>query len=162
MAQCRLGAGPNFFIKGGKKMTVNEIRNNIIYNENLIEQFHAKKRAIEAQIGELEQLRGKFTTLQNNFGAKQERRQQGLLRFSHTIVSNKIFSNYLNGMTSLLSGCQFNDAYDGLTTAKQKINEKLNELLQNLYDCEGRIRYRENRKIYWQEQLRLFLAEVDS
>ena len=162
MAQYHLGAGPNFYIKGGEKMTVNEIRNNIIYNENLIEQYYAEKRSIEAQIDELEQLRGKFTTLQNNFGAKQESRQQGILRFTHTIVSNKIFSNYLNGMTSLLSGHQFNDAYDGLTTAKQKINTKINELLQNLYDCEGRITYRENRRVYWQEQLRLALAEVDS
>lgn len=143
-------------------MTVNEIRNNIIYNENLIDQFYAEKRRIETQIDELEQLRGKFTTLQNNFGAKQESRQQGLLRFSHAIVSNKIFSNYFNGMTSLLGGHQFNDAYNGLTTAKQKINNKLQELLENLSDCEGRITYRENRKIYWQEQLRLALAEVES
>lgn len=143
-------------------MTVNEIRNNIIYNENLINQFYAEKRTIETQINELEQLRGKFTTLQNNFGTKQESRQQGLLRFSQVIVSNKIFSNYLEGMTSLLCGRQFNDAYNGLTTAKQKINTKLNELLQNLYDCEGRITYRENRRVYWQEQLRLALAEVDS
>ena len=143
-------------------MTVNEIRNNIIYNENLINQFYAEKRTIETQINELEQLRGKFTTLQNNFGTKQESRQQGLLRFSQVIVSNKIFSNYLKGMTSLLCGRQFNDAYNGLTTAKQKINTKLNELIQNLYDCEERISYRENRKIYWQEQLRLALAEVDS
>lgn len=162
MAQYHLGTGPNFYIKGGEKMTVNEIRNNIIYNENLIEQFYAEKRAIESQIDELEQLRDKFTTLQNNFGAKQESRQQGLLRFSHAIVSNKIFSNYLNGMTSLLGGQQFNDAYDGLTTAKQKINTKLNELLQNFNDCEGRISYRENRKIYWQEQLKLALVEVNS
>lgn len=135
-------------------MTVNEIRNNIIYNENLIEQFYAEKRTIEAQIDELEQLRGKFTTLQNNFGAQQESKQQDLLRFTHTIVSNKIFSNYFSGMTSLLSGHQFNDAYDGLTMAKQKINAKINDLRQNLYDCEARITYRENRRVYWQEQLR--------
>ena len=83
------------------------------------------KKTIEVQISELEQLRGKFTTLQNNFGAKQESRQQGLLRFSHTIVSNKIFSNYLNGMTSLLSGCQYNDVYDGLTTAKQALSHEI-------------------------------------
>lgn len=49
------------------------------------------KKTIEVQISELEQLRGKFTTLQNNFGAKQESRLQGLLRVSHTKVSNKIF-----------------------------------------------------------------------
>lgn len=42
MAQRHLGAGPNFLIKGGK-MTVNEIRSNIIYNENLIEMFYAEK-----------------------------------------------------------------------------------------------------------------------
>lgn len=157
-----IDAGLSFHIKGGDKMTVDSIRNNIIYNENLVDQFYAEKKSIEAQIDELEQLRGKFTTLQNSFVAKQESRKQGLLRFSHANVSNKIFSNYLSGMTSLLGGRQFNDAYDGLTTAKQKINAKQNELLQNLNDCEGRIIYRENRKVYWQEQLRLALAEVDS
>lgn len=162
MAQCLAGCWAIFRIKGGEKMTVSEIRTNIIYNENLIEQYYAEKKTTEAQIIELEQLRGKFTTLQNNFGAKQESRQHVLSRFSRTIVSNNIFTNYLNGMTSLLEGRQFNDAYDGLTTAKQKINAKLNELLQDLDDCEARITYRENRKVYWQEQLRLALAEVDS
>lgn len=142
-------------------MTVNEIQNNIIYNENLIYQFNYEKREIEAQINELEQLREKFSTLQTNFGAKQEDRKRGLQHFSVSAISNKIFSSYFNGMTSLLNGYQFNDAYEGLSTAKQRINIKLNELIQNLSDCEDKITYRENRKIYWQEQLRVALTKVE-
>ncbi|MEE0931023.1 MAG: hypothetical protein UIM53_08485 [Acutalibacteraceae bacterium] len=141
-------------------MTISEIQSNINYNEGLIEQFYTEKRTLETQIDELEQLREKFTTLQNNFGSKQESRQQGLAKFTHTNINNKIFSNYFNGMTSLLSGRQFNDAYEGLSTAKQTINTKLQELMQNLTECEGNITYRENRKAYWQEQLRLASTEV--
>lgn len=140
-------------------MTVNDIRNNIIYNENLIDQFYSEKVDIESKIDELERLRGKFTVLQNNFGAKQDRRLQGLSRFSQMTISNKIVPTYLSGMSALLNGAQYQDAYHGLSAAKGKVNSKIQELLQQLHDCEGRISYREGRKSYWQEQLRLALAK---
>ncbi len=140
-------------------MTANEIRDNIRYNENLIDQFYAEKAEIEKKIEELELLRAKFTTLQDNFGSKQERRKQGLSVFAQTTISNKIVPGYLNGMSALLNGAEFNNAFQGLSTAKGKINGKIQELLQELHDCEGRIEYRTDRKLYWQEQLRLALAK---
>ncbi len=140
-------------------MTANEIRNNIRYNENLIDQFYAEKAEIEKKIEELECLRAKFTTLQDHFGSKQEQRKQGLARFSQTTISNKIVPVYLEGMRGLLTGAEFNNAFQGLSTAKGKINQKIQELLQELHNCESSIDYRTGRKLYWQEQLRLALAK---
>lgn len=142
-------------------MTVAEIRNNIIYNENLINQLYDEKRLIEQKIDELEKLREKFSVLQNNFESKQNTRIQGLSRFTRIIVNNKIFSSYHSGMSSLLKGHQFNQTYDGLTLAKQKINKELNGLIQDLENCEESISYRKYRKAYWQEQLRIALSEVE-
>ncbi len=136
-------------------MTVNEIRNNIRNNENLIEKVHSEKVSIENMISELEQLRTKFDILQTDFGSKQDSRQQGLSMFKQISIGNKIFSAYLSGMTDLLNGTEFNNAYDGLTVAKGKITTKIQELFQELSDCEGRIIYYQNRKNYWEEQLRL-------
>ncbi len=140
-------------------MTANEIRNNIRYNENLIDQFYAEKAEIEKKIEELECLRTKFTTLQDNFGSKQEHRKQGLARFSQTTISNKIVAGYAAGMNELLNGTQFNNAFNGLSTARSTITAKIQELIQELHACEGRIEYRNGRKLYWQEQLRLALAK---
>lgn len=111
-------------------MTPDQIRDNIRYNENLIDQFYSEKTSIEEKIEELEQLRGKFSTLQNSFRSKQDNRQQGLSRFSQVSLNNKIFTSYLSGMTDLLNGAQFKNAFDGLTTAKRKISSKIQELLQ--------------------------------
>lgn len=142
-------------------MNVNEIKSNIRYNENLIDQFYSEKLSIEKKIEELEQLRNKFGTLQSNFAAKQDKRQQGIAGFCKTSVNNKIYSSYLSGMTELLKGKEFNSAYEGLTTAKEKINVKLKKLLNDLYECENKISYRQGRKIYWQDQLRFALVKEE-
>lgn len=136
-----------------------EIRNNIRYNENLIDQYYSEKAGIVTKIEELEQLQKRFTTFQNEFCEIQDHRQLGLTKFSQTTISNKIIPSYISGMNALLRGAEFNNAYHGLTAAKSKVESKRQELLQELRDCEGRISYRESRKLYWQEQLRYALME---
>ena len=143
-------------------MTVSEIRNNIYYNENLIDQYRAEKRDLDNKIEELECLRNQITSFQDEFAAKQDNRKRGLTFFAKKQIQNKIYSNYYSGMEALLSGTEFVNAHDGLTTAKGIIFGKIQELQQTLSECEGNISYREGRKRYWQEQLRLALAEEGS
>ncbi len=140
-------------------MTVYEIRSNIRYNEDLLDQFYAEKAEIEKKIDELERLSGKFDVLQNNFSQKQTRRLQGLSQFSQSTISNRIVPIYRDGMGELLNGAQYHTALNGLSTAKSRIGSKKQELLEELSDCEGRISYRNDRKMYWQEQLRIALAQ---
>ena len=49
-------------------MTSDEIRSNIRYNENLIDQYIREKSGLEKQVEELEALRSKYSSLQSRFG----------------------------------------------------------------------------------------------
>lgn len=142
-------------------MTSSEIRNNIRYNENLINQYNAEKCNINNKLDELECLRNKFSTLQNDFGNRQYRRQQSLSVYSSKKLQNKIFGSYCIGMSSLLKGVEFNNTYEGLSFAKQKINKKMQELLNNLSNCESKIANAVSQKEYWKAQLVIAEAKED-
>lgn len=140
-------------------MTVYEIRSNIIYNENLIEQFTNEKQDLENQICELEMLGAKYSGLQSEFGDRQQQRRNKLSLFLASGLQNKIVQRYYNGMNGFLGNADFNNAYDGLSEAKRIINQKISQLDQQLDDCEGRISYRRNRRDYWRSQLSVALLE---
>lgn len=142
-------------------MTSSEIRNNIQYNENLINQYNAEKRNINNKLDELECLRDKFSTLQNDFGNRQFRRQQNLSIYSSKRLQNKIFASYCTGMGSLLRGTEFNNAYEGLSYAKQKINVKIQELIGDLSSCERKIANANAQKEYWKAQLIIAESEEE-
>jgi peptidoglycan hydrolase CwlO-like protein len=134
-------------------MTVSEIYGNIRYNENLIDQYQAERRGLEAQIGELEALRNKFASLQERFGERQNSRRSNLQRFTNSGIHNQIIGRYFSGMSGLLSGWEFQNAYNGLDDAKYKINQKIRELDNKIDACEDNIRYRNQRRNYWLQQL---------
>ncbi len=134
-------------------MTSSEIRNNIRYNENLINQYNTEKRNINNKLDELECLRDKFSALQNDFGNRQFKRQQSLSIYSSKRLQNKIFGSYCTGMGSLLKGVEFNNTYEGLSFAKQKINNKMQELLGKLSNCESKIANAISQNEYWKAQL---------
>ena len=140
-------------------MTVEEIKTNIRYNENLVDEYFIKKKKIESDIFDLEKLRDKFGSLQSNFCERQQKRQLGLAKFTAINVKNKVFNTYYNGMKDLLNGYQFNNANDGLTIAKDKINKQIYRLFDELEECENTIRYRQGRIYYWNNELRKALAE---
>lgn len=142
-------------------MTVSEIRSNIRYNENLIEEFSKEKQNIENQINELEKLNEKYEGLRSKFGARQQQRQNKLSLFLSSNLQNSILEKYYNGMNALLVGKEFNNAYDGLAEAKQKIRKKINQLDQQRDDCIDKLTYRKGRLVYWKARLRDALAEAD-
>lgn len=140
-------------------MTIEEIRSNIRYNENLIAQYSQEKRDLENQISELEALSAKYSGLQSRFGDRQQQRQNRLSFFLSSCLQNQILKRYYNGMNGLLGGSDFNNAYDGLSEAKRKINQKINQLDDRLDDCKERIAYRRRRCDYWKSQLATAMAE---
>ena len=140
-------------------MNSGTIRSNIRYNEDLLDEYSAERKAITEAITELEALKQKYSTLQDKFGERQEKRKASLLAFSETAVSNKITSSYYTGMNDMLTDSTFVNSYDGLSAAKQKIDAKIQERQQALDDCEANIAYRNERVSYWETQLRLCLAE---
>ncbi len=141
-------------------MTIEEVRSNIRYNEDLIDQFTAEKNGLYNQIEELEALGGKFTNLQTKFGDMQSARQQKLRSFA--TISNKIFSSYLAGMRDLLSNTEFQNTYDGLSTARGKVRAKIEEIARQISDCEEKIRYRREQAQYWRQQLAALQAEASA
>lgn len=140
-------------------MTIEELRSNIRYNENLIDQYSREKRDLEKQISELEALHAKYSGLQSRFGDRQQQRQNKLSFFLSSCLQNQILKRYYNGMNGLLGGSDFNSAYDGLSEAKRKINQKINQLDDQLDDCKERIAYRRMRCDYWKSQLAAARAE---
>ena len=142
-------------------MTVSQIRSNIRYNENLIDEYTRERRELEKQIEELEALGDKYGRLQTRFGDRQQLRQSKLAAFLSSRIQNQILKQYYNGMSQLLGGSDFNNAYEGLSEAKRIINRKILELDQQLEDCKGRIAYRKQRRDYWRAQLAAALAKEE-
>ena len=140
-------------------MTSSEIRGNIRYNENLINQFYNEKRGLESQLNDLESLRNKFTVLQNNFENRQNARRRSIARFTGLSIQNKIFKNYFSGMQELITGSSFNRAYAGLDEAKNRIRNQMQYIMQRIDECENSITYRIRRKAYWESQLRIALEQ---
>ena len=62
-------------------------------------------------------------------------------------------------MSGLLSGLEFNKAYEGLSEARNIINRKIWEIDDKIDECERQIAYRRSRRDYWHAQLAAALAE---
>ena len=140
-------------------MTVEEIKSNIRYNEDLIDQYIREKRILERRIADFDLLKNKYISFQNAFGEQQQSRQRKLASFLSSNVQNQIVGKFYDGMNGLLFGTDFNNAYEGLTEAKRVINRKITELDQQLDDCKGNLAYRRGRLDYWQRELEAALAE---
>lgn len=139
-------------------MTIDEIYGNIHYNERLIDQYHGERRQLEMQIAELENLRNKFTQVQQRFAERQDSRKRGLQLFRSSGIQNQIVGRYVSGMEGLLAGWEFQNAYNGMDDAKYRINQKIRELDQKIDACDSNIQYRHQRRNYWISQLHAALA----
>lgn len=134
-------------------MTEAEIWSNIRYNEQKIDEHAAEIRRLERQINELEALRNKCGSLQSRFSERQQHRQGRLQDLLSSSLQNQIVRRYYNGMSSLLSGREFNEAYEGLNEAKRMINHKIRNLDQELDEAQASLNYRRNRREYWLREL---------
>lgn len=191
-------------------MTKQEVYNNIRYNENLVASYQSTLRRLKnniddadtkisrynsqitelnseiknlrSQIEELNMLKSKYQKLQNDFSSRQAQRVKRFnLNFSENLGVKFILS-YVNGMKELLSGNEYKKAYNGLTTAFEKISNKIksiqkeidnldsganskrrkiDELRSNINSYKNQmsktnsnISYSRQRIIYWKDQLK--------
>ena len=111
-------------------------------------------RELEEQISSLECLKNKFTTLQTNFGSRQDARKRCLSSVSSRVSQIKIASRYYEGMNDLLNGSEFMNAYNGLDDAKSIIAGELNRIYTQLDDLSEKLNYRTQRITYWRTELK--------
>ena len=140
-------------------MTTYQIRSNITYNENILDELRTEKREVERKLVELDALKVKVSNLQSRFGDKQEHRKTMLLGVTRSTIQNKILKTYYDGMNGLLSGTEFSNAYEGLSESKRRIDSKIAGLHRELSRCNENIAYRNERCEYWRAQLAIALAE---
>ena len=190
-------------------MTKQEVLENIRYNENLVNQYvgtindlsgrvsdinaeisrynsqltslNTQARELNEQISELNQLKGKCQRLHEDFAGKQASR---ITKFNANVASLKgtgFISSYVSGMSSLLSGSEYRNAYNGIETAISTIcsdlnakQGRLNEVRNNIASLEQylesarrnlssyqnqisetntNLSYRRQRITYWRNQL---------
>lgn len=136
-------------------MTKEEVKQNIRYNENLVNQYQrrlnslnqqvnslnstvrqlnaqnndlvSRKKKLEGELAELGQLKNKVQNLRDEFSSRQTRRMTGYNRNIGSIFTTNFFSSYINGMKSLLSGSEYRNAYNGLSSAVDKVVKKIKE-----------------------------------
>ena len=127
-------------------MTKQEVQNNIRYNENLVNQYqreinslnsqvrtlnsrisqlnsqigslNSRKQTLSNEIAELQRLKTKLQGLRDNFSARQSKRVSGFNRNTTQVLSVKFIASYISGMRDLLSGQEYRNTYNGLTTAE--------------------------------------------
>lgn len=134
-------------------MTKAEVQGNIRYNENLVTQYRNNISHLEAQIRELERLRAKFQNLQSTFGNKQSRRKNKLASVFSSKANVKMLTTYASAMNGLLTGSEYKNAYNGLSSVQEKINSQIRSLSREINQNNENLNYRIGRISYWKSQL---------
>ncbi len=191
-------------------MTRAEVQENIRYNERLLTQYQNQVNDIqhkihslesqasslysqksgyisdinklEKQIDELNQLKRKYQTLQDDFYSRQAKRLNRLGTIDSQNLKVKFINSYVDGMKLLLSGSEYKAAYNNLTESKEIIAKEINSIqrrIDNLKNtvvsvereidskqnsinsyrsqrstAESNLSYRKQRITYWRKQLR--------
>lgn len=143
-------------------MTEGEIKGNISYNENLIQGYLTQITKIQGEIEELEALKSKISNFQFDFASRQDSRRSGLSKYISFNLRSNIFSKYITGMSELLNGQEYTNTYNGLTTASERVQNKINEKTSSLTEVENNLSYRRKRKSYWEQQLRNYYATKEN
>lgn len=120
-------------------MKSDDIRRQIRENENIIGQYQAEIRELNAKIDELELLRNKLSNLQHRFADRQALRRRGVAKFLGNKAGCSVVRKYYDGMSELLTGREYGRAYDGLVEAKANAMKIIRELLDEIEKYEQRI-----------------------
>ena len=134
-------------------MRKSEVYNNIRYNENLVNQYQNsinnyrshinslisqinstnssikvlcdQKNKLYTQINELNYLKSKYQNLQSKFSQRQTSRINTLNGNFSRELNVQFIKSYVKGMSSLLGGNEYRNAYNGLTNAINVISDKI-------------------------------------
>jgi len=190
-------------------MTKQEVQENIRYNENLVYQYQRdlnnlnsrlnslnsrsnqlngqisslrlRKQTLEREVGELQRLKSKIQGLRDDFSSRQSKRVNNFNHSITQILSVRFITSYISGMRDLLSGQEYRNTYNGISTAYDRVSDKLqtkqrelestigqynsaqnniDSTRRDINSCRNQISqknsdlsYRRRRIQYWEEQL---------
>lgn len=135
-------------------MSIERIKDNIRFNQNLINDYSSQIPKLESKIEELGMLKAKYDRLQGDFEGLQEARMRSLSNVQASPIQNQILVRYYDEMHGILTGADYNNALNGLTTAKETITSKISGLKNELATAEANLEYRIGRREYWEDELR--------
>lgn len=132
-------------------MTRGEINSNIRYNENLVRSYQRTIQNLNDQIRELNTLKLNIQSYQREFANKERNRKNRLLQGA-VGVNFKFVDSYVTAMINLMTGIEYQRAYNGLTEAVQRIDGELRRLSGEIITNNKQLLYRRNRITYWKNQ----------
>lgn len=135
-------------------MTEESIKRKISTYEDDIDEYCANKRIIQTKIADLEALKNKYTAYQREFETCQTNRKTKLEGL-HTIPrSTRITESLYNGMSDLLSGNKYQNAYYEIDGAKATITARIEELTNEIETYDDLIAARRSSIYSLQKELR--------
>lgn len=134
-------------------MTSSEIFENIRYYENLKEKALSERRQLYNNLEDLEILRRRLLSLQDDFVSKNNVRKQKLQSVGLSGLSISFIPKYIQGMNSLLGGNDYNKAINGIDTALKKTAYKIDLTDTEVKKTESNIAQYDAKICYWHSQL---------
>lgn len=127
-------------------MSSSDIRGQISYYENVLDQYYDEKASLESQIQDLEILKGRLKEIQERSEAMQQSRKNRLSILGENGVSNNLFSKYFSGMSSLLSGSEYVSANNGMSSSIEitqaeiyRLSGQLDNVIWNISNTQSTI-----------------------
>ena len=120
-------------------MTESETRSSIDNQYSKISSYQSDINALHAKISELENTHMQVCKTQKSFEESCDMRRRSLASVESCCVNPKIECEYAAGMSRLLSGTEYNNAYCGLDEAKGKLKSKISELENEVAYYQGKI-----------------------
>ena len=98
-----------------------------------------QKNKLYTQINELNYLKSKYQNLQSKFSQRQTSRINTLNSNFSRELNVQFIKSYVKGMSSLLGGNEYRNAYNGLTNAINVISDKIKSLQRQIDSIQGDI-----------------------
>lgn len=131
-----------------------EIKNNIRYNEDLINTYQKSVSKLKKQISELKSLKSKMQSYQKDFSNRESKRKSKVINGFGNKKSFRFVSAYINGMKKLITGSEYKKAYNSISSGIKKVDKEISHLRSDVSEYEDKINYRKKRVSYWYDQLK--------
>lgn len=138
----------------------NIINNNISSSEESIRLCQRSIKDLNSQIEELVLIKRKIQSYQQDFANNEKRRMSRLANESMEKNNLKCMTMYISGMKAFLGGTDYKSAYNGLTSALERINRQISQLNKEIEGYNRQITVQKSKIIQYRNQLRDLRAEV--
>lgn len=127
-------------------MSLESAQNSIYTYQKQISQLEDRIMKLRADIKKLEALEGQYESISREFSARNQGSLQQISKLWSGKGSLRSISSYIQEMTQLLSGSQFEWAEEGLIESRRiivrkimELESEINRLKQQIGSCEAQI-----------------------